>query len=321
KIEQDELLKGTDRYNVYARRKGIGGSEEEWEEEGEEEKEEGASEEGLRRYVGERLPVYMWLAGGGKLEGMPETRNGKVDRGALPRPEDVKREGGREEEEPRTAYEEIIGGIWEEVLKVEKVSRGENFFEIGGHSLLATQVMARVRKAFGVEVGVRSIFEEGTVEGLGRVVEEKLKGGVKGEGPGLERVRREGRAPLSYGQRRLWFIEQLEAWEGVYNCPAAVRVEGGVGLEALGRGGKEVVRRHEALRTRIEEEGGEPWQVIDEWERYGLEVEDLSGIGEEEREGEMRRRAREEAGRGFDLGRGPLMRVKVLKLGEEEHVL
>ena len=282
----------------------------------------GNEAEYLGRYVRERLPNYMAPAALVVVEKLPRTRNGKVDRGALPKPEELKKQEKTEEGAPRSAYEEIISGIWKEVLEVEHVRRGDNFFEIGGHSLLATQVISRVRSAFGVEVGVRSIFEKPTVEGLASKMEEAIGAGEKDEAPPLAKASREGRLPLSFAQQRLWFIDQLEPGHTIYNIHGAVRVEGRLNLEAMERVINEVIRRHEVLRTTMEVSAeGEPMQVIDEWKPRRLEVEDLSSLSPEERQREARRRAREEAGTGFDLRRGPLLRMKVLRLEEEEHVL
>jgi hypothetical protein len=320
-IEQGELLTGTDRYNCYAIRservKEI--EEQEWAENRVDEAKGVAPEEELRKYVRERLPSYMAPAAIVVMEELPLTRNGKIDLGALPEPEEVKKEKeGREQYQ--NAYEEIIAGIWNEVLRVGSVSRGDNFFEIGGHSLLATQVISRVRRTFGVEIGVRSIFEEATVKGLAKRVAEAIRAGGEEVAPPLVRASREGRLPLSFAQQRLWFLDQLEPNSPLYNCPAAVRLEGQLNLEALEFAINEIVRRHEVLRTRIEVEPGEPVQVIDQWEPRRLEWIDLTKFAREEREEEARRLGREEAGTGFDLSRGPLLRVKVLKLEEEEHV-
>src|SRR5262249_23947398 len=162
------------------------------------------------------------------------------------------------------------------------------FFEIGGHSLLATQVMSRVRKTYGVEIGVGIVFEEPTVEGLARRIEEAMGAGERDETPPLVRASREGRLPLSFAQQRLWFIDQLEPGNTVYNCLGAVRLEGYLNLEALERVINEIIRRHEVLRTRIEVERGMPVQVIDEWESRRLEVEDLTNLAPNEREAEAR---------------------------------
>jgi hypothetical protein len=320
-IEQDELLTGTDRYNRYTIRservKEIG--EQEWAENSVDEAKGVAPEEELRKYVREKLPSYMAPAAIVVMEELPLTRNGKIDMGALPEPEAVKKEKeGREQYQ--NAYEEIIAGIWNEVLRVGSVSREDNFFEIGGHSLLATQVISRVRRTFGVEIGVRSIFDDATVKGLAKRVAEAIRAGGKKEAPPLVRASREGRLPLSFAQQRLWFLDQLEPNSPLYNCPAAVKLEGQLNLEALEFAINEIVRRHEVLRTRIEVEAGEPVQVIDQWEPLRLEWIDMTGLAREEREEEARRLGREEAGTGFDLSRGPLLRVKVLKLEEEYHL-
>ncbi|HKX27100.1 MAG TPA: amino acid adenylation domain-containing protein [Blastocatellia bacterium] len=211
------------------------------------------------------------------------------------------------------------------MLKVERVRPEDNFFEIGGHSLLATQVISRIRNTFGVEIGVMSIFQEAKIEGLGRRVEELIKAGKKELAPPLVRVTREaargGGLPLSFAQQRLWFLDQLVPNNPLYNCPRAVRLEGELNLEVLERVINEIVRRHEVLRTRIETEEGVPMQVIDEWRPRSLEMEDLTNLPPHEGEREAERITREESETGFDLRRGPLLRVKVLKLGAEDHVV
>jgi amino acid adenylation domain-containing protein/non-ribosomal peptide synthase protein (TIGR01720 family) len=185
-----------------------------------------------------------------------------------------------------------------------------------------------VRGIFGVEIGVSSIFEEATVEGLARTIERAMRAGEKTEAPPLIKMSRErqigsfhSRLPLSFAQQRLWFIDQLEPGNAAYNIPGAVRLEGRLDLDAIERAINEIVRRHEVLRTRFETEDGEPAQVIDAWTPRRLEVIDLTGLARAERTAEVSRRAKEEAVTGFALSQGPLLRVKVLKLDEEEHVL
>ena len=222
--------------------------------------------------------------------------------------------------EPRNPVEEIVIGIFEEVLKLDRVGRQDNFFEMGGHSLLLTQVISRVRKVSGVEIGVRSIFDAPTAEGLAGLIEEAMRRGRKDEAPPLVRVERGERTPLSFAQQRLWFIDQLEPGNAAYNIPGAVRLEGSLNLESLEHSINEIVKRHEVLRTRFEMRAGEPVQVIDKWEPRRLEVEDLTSLPPEEKEREVRRRMKEETLTGFDLSAGPLLRVKALKLGDAEHV-
>jgi amino acid adenylation domain-containing protein/FkbM family methyltransferase len=322
-IEQDELLGGTDRYNLYARRNGTVErvKDQEWEEVGVDETGEEVTEERLRNYVRESLPDYMVPSAIVILDEFPLTLNGKVDRRALPTPGRVKKEAIIEEQEGQNAYEEIIGGIWKDVLKVEHIKPGANFFEIGGHSLLATQVVSRMRNAFGVEIGLLSIFEEPMIEGLARRVEYLSRIGVIEDAPPLVRVPRNGKLPLSFAQQRLWFLDQLAPNSPLYNCPRAVRLEGPLDIEALEYAINEIVRRHEALRTRIEIDDDAPVQVIDEWAHRKLQIEDLTSFTLEEREAAAARMISEEAATGFDLKRGPLLRVKVLRLGEGQHIV
>jgi acyl carrier protein len=278
----------------------------------------------LKRALREKLPEYMVPEAILTLDEMPLTRNGKVDRKRLPSVKDAGRQGEQEYVGARTPVEEIAVGIFEEVLRQDRVGVHDNFFEIGGHSLLATQVISRVRNTFGVEIGVGSVFEEPTVESLARRIEEAIRRGEKVEAPPLVRVSREGqgepRLPLSFAQQRLWFLDQLVPNDPFYNCPRAVRLEGRLDPQALERSINEIIRRHEVLRTRIEVEAGEPVQVIEQWKRRSLQIEDLTSFSQEEREQEARRITKQEAATGFDLSRGPLLRVKVLKLAEEERI-
>ncbi|WP_444546339.1 amino acid adenylation domain-containing protein [Archangium lansingense] len=203
------------------------------------------------------------------------------------------------------------------MLHQRRVGVREDFFELGGHSLLATQLVSRVREVFGVELPLRAIFEAPTVERLAaRVL--ATKAGVRSP---LKRVARGGVLPLSFAQQRLWFLDQLEPGSAFYNVPAVVKLTGVLDVGALERSFEELVRRHEALRTRFGTEGGAPVQVICQEPVFAFSVEDLSELPEAVREGEAKRRVEEEAQHPFDLASGPLLRTKLLKLGEREHVL
>jgi hypothetical protein len=196
----------------------------------------------------------------------------------------------------------------------------DNFFELGGHSLLATQVISRVRETFRVEMPLRTLFEAPTITELSAEVERAMKGGERPEGPPLRPVPRDGPLPLSFAQQRLWFLDQLEPGSAAYNCPAAVRLEGRLNREALRESLREIVRRHEVLRTSFPTIAGRPVQQIEPATDLMLPVIDVSG-SETDREAEVERLAREEAVRPFDLSRGPLVRVTLLRLKEEEHVI
>jgi amino acid adenylation domain-containing protein len=273
----------------------------------------------LRRQLRERLPEYMVPSAFVPLGSLPLMLNGKVNRRALPAPGETSDEA-REYVAPRTPAEGVVARVWAGVLKVERVGATDNFFELGGHSLLATQVVSRLREAFGVELPVRSLFEEPTVEGLAALVERELRAAPAAGAPGLGPVERGGELPLSFAQQRLWFLDQLEPGSSAYHIPIALRFEGQLDVAALGRSIEEVVRRHESLRTTFRFQAGGPVQVVRPAGAVELPVTDLSHLPAEGREAEARRLAIEEARKTFDLTRGPLVRAGLLRLAAEEHV-
>src|SRR5271165_1819759 len=280
-----------------------------------------ASPSELREFLKVNLPEYMVPAHFVFLEKLPLTPNGKIDRKALPKPQ----EGELCLEQyvaPRDPIEEILAGIWAEVLGRERVGIHENFFDLGGHSLLATQVVSRVREAFDrrIEVPVRALFEAPTVASLGARLTEAGQG--ENVPPPIRAVSRQEPLALSFAQQRLWFLDRLEEGRSVtYQVPLAIRLQGALQVDALERALSEIVRRHEVLRTIFGpgEEG--PLQLIVPEAETGLSLIDLIDCPEGEREAELRRRLREEVCEPFDLARGPLLRTRLYRLGEQEHVL
>ncbi|HYO56779.1 condensation domain-containing protein, partial [Archangium sp.] len=275
----------------------------------------------LRAFLKERLPEYMVPAAFVSMDALPLTPNGKVDRRALPVPEEAQAGAEASFVAPRTAIEEMVAGIWAQVLGLERVSANANFFELGGHSLVAMRVISRLRETFKVELPVRSLFEAPTVAGLARSIESALEGEQGLLAPPLVPVPREGEMPISFAQQRLWFLEQLQPGGSTYNVPLGMHLLGRLDIAALERSLRELIQRHEALRTTFASPGGRVVQVISPEVRLELAVEELEGLAAPEREAEARRRAREEAQRPFELSRGPLLRAKVLRLAREEHVL
>ena len=274
----------------------------------------------LAAWLRDRLPDYMVPTAWGFLPALPLTPNGKVDRKVLPAPE---RELGEEQGYAPLAdpVEELLAGIWAEVLGLDRVGAHEDFFALGGHSLLATQVASRIRGVLGVELPLRSVFEEPTVAGLARVVRQGLEG--EDLAPPIVRLPRDPALdlPLSFAQQRLWFIDRLDPGNPGYNIPAAMRLDGTLSVPRLERVFAEVVHRHEVLRTTFASRDGRPVQVIHPATAFELPVVDLAGLPAAAREALARRLTVGESLRPFDLERGPLLRITLLRLDAREHLL
>jgi amino acid adenylation domain-containing protein len=275
----------------------------------------------LRAYLQGKLPGYMVPSAFVTLSELPLTPNGKLDRKALPAPGASVREAMPELAETRRPSEELVAGVWCQVLGLERVGKDENFFELGGHSLLATQVISRVQKMFGVEIELRRLFESPTVAGLARQIEAARRAGQNISLTPIVPVSRDAELPLSFAQQRLWFLDKLVADNPVYNIPSALRLKGRLNVRALEEALTEIVRRHESLRTTFAEADGLPLQVFAPPAPVSLPCIDISALGEAEREQEARRLAEAEAQSPLDLSKGPLLRASVLRLGEEEHVV
>jgi acyl carrier protein len=248
------------------------------------------------------------------LSEFPRTPNGKVDRRGLPEPE-PQLVSTEDYSQARTATEELLVNIWSGVLRIEGVGIEQNFFELGGHSLLATQVIARVREVFSVELSLRTLFEQPTVSGLARSIEAALRKESQSLAPPLRQVSRDERLPLSFAQQRLWFLAELDPKSTFYIVPTAVRLQGQMNFDALQQALNEIVRRHEVLRTSFRTVDGEPVQVISPPQPVKILREDA------EDEETARRLMNDEANIAFDLSEGPLLRVKLLRLADDKHVL
>ncbi|MEO7327231.1 MAG: amino acid adenylation domain-containing protein, partial [Minicystis sp.] len=282
----------------------------------------GPSGEELRAFLRGQLPEYMVPWAFVKLEAFPLTANGKVDRRSLPEPE-VVRGVAEVDGAPRGPVEETLVGIYAELLKLpaETIGIHDGFFELGGHSLLATQAVSRIRSAFGVELTLRSLFEAPTVAGLGRLVEEALRGGAGLALPPLVREPAGAARPLSFAQERLWFLDQLTPGDTSYNVPVAMQLGGALNIDALGKALSELVRRHEALRTTFGMREGKPVQIIHEAKEMAFPLSSLAALPEGERAAEARRLTAEEAALPFDLTAGPLFRASLLAFGDGAHLL
>ncbi len=269
----------------------------------------------VRQDLARGLPEHMLPSALVLLATLPLTPNGKVDRRALPAPE-------REtvsEVAPRTPVEELLAEIWADVLGVERVGVEESFFDLGGHSLLATRVTSRLRTTFGVELPLRALFEAPTVAGLAARIEAAVRAGA-GAAPAIRVAPRTGPLPLSFAQQRLWFIDQLEPGSPLYNVPVALRVAGALSASVLARTLGEIVRRHEVLRTIFSSSDGAPVQRVQPAVPLALPVIDLSALPAPVREELPFPLVSAEASRPFDLTRGPLLRVTLLRMRGDDHV-
>jgi amino acid adenylation domain-containing protein len=275
----------------------------------------------LRERVRARLPEYMVPAAFVLLEALPLTPNGKVDRRALSASEPERPLLEAAYVAPRSPAEEVLAGIWREVLGIEQIGIEDNFFSLGGHSLLATQVVARLRAAFHIELPLRRFFERPTIAALALDVETALRGGAQEETRPLVRVARNAPLPLSFAQQRLWFLHQLEPTSAVYNMSGSARLLGRLDPAALMQSLSEIVRRHESLRTRFVQGEQEPVQVIEDPKPVQLPVIDLGTLTAERRKTEVRRLSLVEAERPFDLEHDLLFRVALLRLDRQEHLL
>ena len=278
---------------------------------------EGVAAAELREHLRARLPEHMVPAAFVLLAELPLTGNGKVDRRALPEPDAAATEAEDEPTAPRTPAEELLAGIFAEVLGRERVGVKDDFFALGGHSLRATQLINRVRDVFSVALPLRVLFETPTVEALAAALER-----ARGEGAAvLPPIRRrehpaEG-APLSFSQQRLWFLEQLGGLGSTYHIHGRLRLRGALDREALARALDRLVARHEALRTTFAVANGEPEQRIGpETSRFHLVEHDLAGEADA-----LERVMDGEAAAPFDLERGPLIRGRLLRLAGDDHVL
>ena len=277
----------------------------------------GATAADLRDHARAALPEYMVPAAFVTLDALPLTPAGKVDRRALPAPDLAAGEAAS----PRTELEEVLAGIWAEVLGVGTVGVYDDFFALGGHSLLVTQVAARARRALGVELPFRDLFRAPTVAAAAARVEALRREGGVPEAPPIRAGAGEGEFPLSFAQSRLWFIHQLDPASAVYNIPAALAVHGEVDAAVLERVLAEIARRHEALRTVFRVAAGEPVQVVRPAAGARLQVVELSGHPADARDDAVSRAMREEAARPFDLERGPLFRAALLRVEPGRSIL
>jgi amino acid adenylation domain-containing protein len=270
----------------------------------------------LGEHLAARLPATMVPSVFVALDALPLTANGKIDRAALPAPTAAPAPAVAETGRPVTDVEREIGRTMAEVLGVEHVGVDDDFFALGGHSLVAIRLVLRLRRRFGVEMSVGDFLARPTVARLADWIGEA---GAAADEPAIRAVPRDRALPLSFGQQRLWFLDQLTPGTAEYLIPLAVRVRGPLDAGRLRRAVDDVTRRHEVLRTRYLHRDGEPVQVIDEPGAAAFDDVDLAGLPDAEAAGrELLDRA---AARPFDLAREHPLRVTLIRVAADDHLL
>jgi non-ribosomal peptide synthase protein (TIGR01720 family) len=272
----------------------------------------------LQRFAARELPAPLRPRAFVVLGELPLLPSGVVDRGAL---REAAARGLEIAQGEGSALGEIVLGIWREVLGLEALGREESFLDLGGHSLLAVQLLSRLRQALGVELSLVDLFEAPTVARLTPRIEAALELGSDSAMPPVERTPRGGSLPLSFAQQRLWFLDQLEPGDPSYNVASPLRFGGAFDPIILERTLTEVTRRHEVLRTVFPARNGQPVQKIAPARPLPIPRVDLRSLAPSTREAEVRRLAREDALRSFDLARGPLLRCAVLQLDPGKQVV
>ncbi|AZF42326.1 Non-ribosomal peptide synthetase [Pseudomonas sp. R1-43-08] len=266
--------------------------------------------EALRRALKTRLPDYMVPTHLMFLERMPLTPNGKLDRKGLPLPDVSLMQ--QVYVAPQSELEQQVASIWAEILGVERVGLADHFFESGGHSLLAMQVVSRLRQLLDREVPLRTLFEQPRLQGFVEMLGDLQASAASA--PPILPVSREQPLALSYAQERQWFLWQLDPRSAAYHLPSTLRLRGWLDPSALQRAFERLVARHESLRTQVYQEAGRAFQVIREAGAVDI-------VHAPANESDLQRLVEAEIARPFDLQQGPLLRVTLLRVAEDDHVL
>jgi amino acid adenylation domain-containing protein len=275
----------------------------------------------LQNFLREKLPTYMVPNVFMFLDELPLTPNKKIDRHRLPSPGEERPVLVEQFVAPRTPAEDMLAGIWAEVLELEQVGIYDDFFNLGGHSLLAVQLINRISETFRAELSVRALFEAPTIAALAKRLDQRQKAEQTSAVPPIQPVSRDGKLPVSFSQQRLWFLEQLEPNNPAYNIPTALNLTGSLNMVALQKSLDEITHRHESLRTTFIAEEGRPIQVVAPPQPVPLRIIDLQGLPEVEREKQANNLAIEEAQRPFNLESGPLFRASLVRLEKTKHLL
>ncbi|KAG0037295.1 hypothetical protein BGZ83_003473, partial [Gryganskiella cystojenkinii] len=271
----------------------------------------------LRDHLAPLLPDYMIPSAFVRLDRFPLTPNGKTDRRALPEPE---RDAFASQtfEEPQGDMEISLAGIWSDLLKVDRISRHDNFFMLGGHSLLAMRLINRIL-SLGVRLQLSTLFSRPNLSDLAGVLAVQRRLEIKEFDP-IMPIQRDGPLLLSFSQQRLWFLAQIEGGSEAYHMPTAIRLRGHFDCEAWRLALSMLFARHEALRSTFSSINGKPRVVLLPPEaRLPFISHDLRAAPDSEEE--LLRLTKTEATIPFDLEKGPLIRSRLIQVSDEDHVL
>ncbi|MEH1835436.1 MAG: condensation domain-containing protein, partial [Nostoc sp.] len=270
----------------------------------------------LRQFLANRLPDYMIPAHFVFLEVLPRTPNGKIDRKGLPKVEELP---SLTVTAPRTPSEELLVGIWQTVLNLKSVGVEDNFFALGGHSLLVIRMIAQIQQVFGVNIPLRQVFETPTITELASAIASSSNQSFSQLV--ISPINREGNLPLSFAQQRLWLLAQLEPDNPSYNVAAALHLSGKLNVTVLRQSFTEIIRRHEVLRTSFPTVDGHGVAVVSSDVTLFIPIIDLSSLSASQQHQTVEQLAHSESQQPFYLEQSPLLRVKLLYLHPDEHVL
>ncbi|MGH2508954.1 MAG: amino acid adenylation domain-containing protein, partial [Ktedonobacteraceae bacterium] len=280
-----------------------------------------AAPDKLRHFLQERLPAFMLPSTYMYLESLPLLPSGKIDRCALPVPEQQASELSTNAVGTLDPLLELVSGIWTRVLKREQIGLSDDFFALGGHSLLAVQVVSRMSTTFGVEFPLPAFFLNSTISAQAEYLQQALQGTETELIPPLVAVEHDRPLPLSFTQQRQWLLDQLDPESRLATLFGAVRLHGLLDRAALEQSLREIIRRHALLRTIFKMQDEQLVQIITSHIALPFNIQDLRNIPTEAQMVEIMELAEREQQWKFDLAQGPLLRITVACLGAEEHVL
>ena len=274
-------------------------------------------EQRVKTALAAELPEYMVPALLMRLDAMPLSPSGKLDRRALPEPVWQT----REHVEPHTPLQLHIAAIWREVLGLPRIGLRDDFFALGGHSLLATQIISRTRQACDVELPLRTLFEASELGDFAEQVGLIQAAGQRNQQTAIAKVDRSQPVPLSYSQQRMWFLWQMEPDSPAYNVGGMARLRGVLDVGRFEAALQALIMRHETLRTTFPSVDGVACQKVSAQTNVRMDWQDFSALNEPQRQQRLQQLADVEAHTPFNLETGPLLRACLVKAGEQEHYL